>query len=155
MATFRMPCYFFMVTSVHQFTYYEAGFTLFKLTLLFTVVQIRQTVFVLQVARNLFYVKHDSNAIPYVIYDVLIALLLKIQDVMLCHSVSGSLHSGRLHCHCYHHRQAVQEEMLAWLDPEDEGTLTAAPQTTHPGTRCHIPEVLNLRCPTFFCRKLL
>jgi hypothetical protein len=80
--------------------------------------------------------------------DVLTAaLLLKVQvswDVMLCHSVGGSLHSGRLHCHCYHHRQAAQEDMLAWLDPEDEGTMNAAPVTTHPTTRCHILQDLNL-----------
>ena len=138
-----------MVTSVHQFTYYETGFTLFKLTLLFTVVQIRQTLFELQVARNLFYMKHDSNAVPYVRFDVLTALLLKIQvswDMMLCHSVSCSLHSGRFRCHSHlhHRRQAAQEDMLAWLDPEDEGTMTAAPETTHPGMQCHIPEDLNL-----------
>jgi hypothetical protein len=80
--------------------------------------------------------------------DVLTALLLKIQvswDGMLCHSVSGSLHSGRLHCrHYHHHRQAAQEDMLARLDPEDEGTVTTAPETTHPATRCHIPEDFNL-----------
>ena len=64
---------------------------------------------------------------------------------MLCHSVSGSLHSGRLHCcHFHHHCQAAQEDMLAWLDPEDEGTVNAAPETTHPATQCHIPEDLNL-----------
>jgi hypothetical protein len=79
--------------------------------------------------------------------DVLTALLLKIQvswDVMPCHSVSGSLNSGRVHCRHYHHRQAAQEDMLAWLDPEDEGTTIAAPDTTHPATQCHISEDLNL-----------
>ena len=81
--------------------------------------------------------------------DVLTALLLKIQvfwDVMLCHSVSGSLHSGRVPCRHYHHdhRQAAQQDMLAWLAPEDEGTIIAAPETTHPATRCHIPEDLSL-----------
>jgi hypothetical protein len=58
--------------------------------------------------------------------------------------VSGSLCSGRLHCLRYHHHQAAQEDMLAWLDPEDEGTMNAAPGTTHPATQCHIPEDLNL-----------
>jgi len=31
-----------------------------------------------------------------------------------------------------------------WLDPEDEDTMIAAPETTHPATQCHIPEDLNL-----------
>jgi hypothetical protein len=77
---------------------------------------------------------------------ILTALLLKIQvswDGTLCHSVSGSLHSGRLRCH-YHHHQAAQENKLALLDPEEEGTMIAAPGTTHPATQCHIPEDLNL-----------
>jgi hypothetical protein len=62
--------------------------------------------------------------------------------------VSGSLYFGRLHCHHHHHhRQAAPEEVLAWLDTEDEGTVTKAPETTHPAVRCHIPEDLNPAAP--------